>query len=217
MSEHPVYEPTGGPRAAPEAVRTHRARVLAVGAGAVAAVVAIALLLSVPLPRALALLGFPILVGVLAWALYWRPRVELDPDALTFVDVVRTARIPWAEVRDFDVRFGLRVNTVGGRALAAWALPAAGRRAVARGSEANAGAGGAGGQSAPAPIPTGRSLRGELRPHMPPSLQRVLDYRRLAASGAAPRAQGIETHWHWGTLAAFAAALAWAGIALSAV
>jgi len=214
-------------------VRTARSRILAAFVIVIAAVVGVSLLTSVPVPRSLALLGLPIVVIVVTWALYWRPRVNLDPRNITLVDVVRTVQIPWSRVRDFDVRFGLGVNTTQPTAqpgsvkkYSAWALPAAGRTIVRpTGKSADGGA------------TPGAPRRPELRPGMPTPLRTVLDYRaqRTATSGAldttTPDAEavGVETsqpheaaapivtRWNWGVIAALVVAVGWAVLAVTGV
>ncbi|MEJ5915685.1 hypothetical protein [Pseudokineococcus sp. 1T1Z-3] len=62
------------------------------------------------------------LVGVLAWALFWRPSVEVNPAEVVITDILRTVRIPWVTVTALDSRWSFSVETTHGT-FAAWAAP----------------------------------------------------------------------------------------------
>jgi hypothetical protein len=109
-------------------LRNGRSRALAWFTLAVAVLAAALTLLQVPQPAAVAVLGLPALLGVLSWACYLRPHVELRADGLTLVNIARTVVIPFSRIDEFDLRLGLTVRSTGGKAYGAWALPSSGRR-----------------------------------------------------------------------------------------
>lgn len=86
-------------------------------------------------------------LGILAvagavWAVLWSPRVLVDDDGVTIVNILRRIRIPWAAVIHVDTRFALTVHTPG-RTFAATAAPAPGQLAGLRASRSESrGAGG---------------------------------------------------------------------------
>lgn len=79
--------------------------------------------------RALGLV--PTTFGVwLGWVALWRPRMVIDDDGIEVVNVLHTARLPWAALVHVDTRFALTLVTPG-RRIAVWAAPAPGRIGVA--------------------------------------------------------------------------------------
>lgn len=66
------------------------------------------------------------LVAVGAYALFWRPAVEVDDDGVTLLNVLRDVRVPFAALDAVDTRFALALHS-GDRRFSAWAAPAPGR------------------------------------------------------------------------------------------
>lgn len=60
-----------------------------------------------------------------AWAVLWNPRVEIAPEDVTIVNILRTHRVPFTAIEDVQTRWGLSV-TADGRRYPAWAAPAPG-------------------------------------------------------------------------------------------
>jgi hypothetical protein len=79
------------------------------------------------------------LVAALAYAMFWRPSVEVDDDAVTVRNVVRDVRVPWQRLESVDTRYSLMLEA-GGRRYAAWAAPAPGRLSGVRQSRRDAAA-----------------------------------------------------------------------------
>jgi hypothetical protein len=118
-------------------LRTSTMRV--VGAGTMAVVV-VALAVSVPHPGTLGRWAAPLLlVGLLGWAGFWRPCVEVSDGGVRMVNVLRTVEIPWPAIEDVDGRFGLQLRTAYG-SFNAWGAgaPSGRQRARAHDSEASA-------------------------------------------------------------------------------
>ena len=78
------------------------------------------------LPSALRLLPFAALASLVVHALFWRPRVAVDGDGVTLVNVVRDVRIPFARLEDVRTRFALTLETSEGT-YTSWSSPAPGR------------------------------------------------------------------------------------------
>lgn len=74
---------------------------------------------------------FLALVAGLGWAMFWHPRVVVDFEGVTMVNVVRTITVPWPAIVEVDTRWGLTLVTVSGR-YRAWAAPAPGAAHVLR-------------------------------------------------------------------------------------
>jgi len=68
------------------------------------------------------------LAGVLAWALFWNPRVHVDDAGVRIVNVFRTITLPWPSIKEVDTKWSLTLVTAYGT-FAAWAAPAPGRHA----------------------------------------------------------------------------------------
>lgn len=72
-----------------------------------------------------------LLVGVLAWAMYWRPGLVVAEHGITVVNPLRTHFVPWPNITAIDTRFALTLHTVAGgdrdRTIRVWAAPASGR------------------------------------------------------------------------------------------
>lgn len=50
-------------------------------------------------------------VAFVAWAVLWRPRLELTPDALVVVDVRRTSTYAWPRVTGIRTKYGIEVQS----------------------------------------------------------------------------------------------------------
>jgi hypothetical protein len=50
-----------------------------------------------------------VFIAFLAWAVLWRPRIELTPDALRIVDVRRTTSYAWRRVTEVRTKYGLEI------------------------------------------------------------------------------------------------------------
>ncbi len=57
-----------------------------------------------------------------AWALFWRPRVEVSDGGILLVNVLRTIEVPWPVFSDATPRWSLEVRTADGH-WTAWAAP----------------------------------------------------------------------------------------------
>jgi hypothetical protein len=66
-----------------------------------------------------------LLAAVLVFALFWMPRVELDPGELRVVNPFRSSRISWPAIREIDSRWSLTLVTTRGR-ITVWAAPSPG-------------------------------------------------------------------------------------------
>lgn len=64
------------------------------------------------------------LLGAVGWLAYWRPRVVLDESGVTVHNVFRSVHLPWAGLREVHSRYGLRLETIDGEHIDAWAVPA---------------------------------------------------------------------------------------------
>jgi hypothetical protein len=83
----------------------------------------------------LARVGAPVaLFGLLGWAAFWRPHVEVSDGGVRVVNTLRTVQVPWPAVESVDGRYGLRLVTAYGR-LSAWGAPAPVGRQRARGEQ----------------------------------------------------------------------------------
>lgn len=67
-----------------------------------------------------------ILIGALAWALFWRPSLRMQQHGVTVENVFRTYFIPWPSIRGIDTRYSLTIHTSRGP-VRVWATPAPGR------------------------------------------------------------------------------------------
>jgi hypothetical protein len=85
--------------------------------------------------EALLTYGGPILLfGLVGWAAFWRPHVEVSDGGVTVVNTLRTIRVPWPAIEDVDGRYGLRLRTAYGT-VTAWAAGAPAGRQRARGED----------------------------------------------------------------------------------
>ena len=89
-------------------------RGIAIAAWVFSTVIAVSLLVTPDL-RYLTALAVPAALSLLAWAIYWRPRVIVDGTAVELVNATRTVRIPWEAVTGVSTRFALTIRTETGR------------------------------------------------------------------------------------------------------
>lgn len=135
------------------------------------------------------------LVGVGAWALFWRPLVRLGPAELQLVNPLRTVTISWAAVEDIENRWSLVVTALG-RQHTAWAAPRGGAIATGRARRASysrAADVGTVPRGADA-VPVQGSLAGTL------ALRQWQEYRDRGLLGAI-EGDGAVTRWHVRTIA----------------
>ena len=70
-------------------------------------------------------------LAALAYALYWRPRLEVHEDLVRLVNPLRTVDVPWGRIVDVRTRFAVTIATEQ-RAHSSFALPSAGAGAALR-------------------------------------------------------------------------------------
>jgi len=66
------------------------------------------------------------LVCFLVYILFWRPRLVVDGQGVTLVNVLRDVRIPFSRIRSVQTRYTMTVETEEGD-FSSWAAPAPGR------------------------------------------------------------------------------------------
>jgi hypothetical protein len=82
--------------------------------------------------------GAPLLLfGLLGWAGFWRPQVEVSDGGVRITNTWRTVHVPWPAITEVEGRYGLRLRTRQGN-VTSWAAPAPAGRARARGKESRA-------------------------------------------------------------------------------
>ncbi len=79
------------------------------------------------------------LFGVLGWAAFVQPCVEVSDGGVRVANTWRTVEVPWPAIQDVDGRYGLRLVTAYGR-VTAWGASAPVGRQRARGQESPAAA-----------------------------------------------------------------------------
>lgn len=76
--------------------------------------------------------GAPVtLFGVLGWACFWQPYVEVADGGVTVANTVRTVHVPWPAIEEVHGRYGLKLETAYGP-VTAWAASAPAGRQRAR-------------------------------------------------------------------------------------
>lgn len=148
-----------------------------------------------------------VFIAVLAWTLFWRPALSVEPHGVTVVNVLRTHFVPWPAIRDIDTRFALTLQTSRGK-VPVWAAPAPGRhRALGLAEKDFDGVG-----------ETARGPYGSLRPsdavttptgnlaQLIRGQWEALRNQGLLAPGEDPEAEKVT--WHTGTIAALAVSAA---------
>jgi hypothetical protein len=66
------------------------------------------------------------LPAVLAWAIFWNPRIEVDDSGILLVNVFRSIQLPWPAIQAVETKWALKLVTAYG-SFSAWAAPAPGR------------------------------------------------------------------------------------------
>ena len=102
--------------------RSSFARVLAVVTIALCGVVLVSLALTADLETTSRYAAPVLLLALLAWVGYWRPRVEISDGGIEIRNVWRTVEVPWPALQEVDSRLGLRLVTAYGT-YQAWAVP----------------------------------------------------------------------------------------------
>lgn len=74
-------------------------------------------------------LPLAIALGLLAWLVFWHPRVDVTGDGVTLVNPLRTVTVPWAALINVETQYSLTLVTPTGR-YRAWAAPGPGRHHV---------------------------------------------------------------------------------------
>ena len=69
--------------------------------------------------------------GLLGWAAFWRPYVEVSDGEVLVRNTLRTVHVPWPAIEAVEGRYGLRLVTAYG-SVTAWAASAPGGRQRAR-------------------------------------------------------------------------------------
>lgn len=70
--------------------------------------------------------AFALLLVATAWALYWRPEVEVSDGGVRVVNPWRTVHVPWPALDEVSDRWSLTLTTTDGRRVSAFAAPARG-------------------------------------------------------------------------------------------
>jgi hypothetical protein len=78
-----------------------------------------------------------LLVGVLGYAAFWRPSVEVSDGGIVVHNTLRTVHVPWPAVEGVDGRYGLQLRTAYG-SVTAWAAGAPAGKQRARGQDSSA-------------------------------------------------------------------------------
>ena len=111
-------------------LRSRSARALAVAMVAVAAVGLVSAVID-GLDVVL-VYGAPLLaIGLLGWAAFWMPYVEISDGEVLVRNTLRTVHVPWPAIESVEGRYGLRLVTAYG-SVTAWAASAPGGRQRAR-------------------------------------------------------------------------------------
>lgn len=64
-----------------------------------------------------------VLFGLLGWAAFWCPLVEVSDGGVKVVNTWRTVQVPWPAIEEVEGRYGLRLRTAYGT-VTAWGAPA---------------------------------------------------------------------------------------------
>lgn len=74
--------------------------------------------------EALWILPFSLAIALVAFACFWQPRLMLTPEGVTVRNIVRTAWIPWPELKEVENRYGLYLHSSQlERKIPVWAVP----------------------------------------------------------------------------------------------
>jgi hypothetical protein len=64
-----------------------------------------------------------VLFGLLGWAAFWQPHVEVSDGGVSLANTWRTIEVPWPALQEVEGRYGLKLRTAYG-AFTAWAAGA---------------------------------------------------------------------------------------------
>lgn len=78
-----------------------------------------------------------VLFGLLGWAAFWRPYVEISDGGVHVRNTLRSVEVPWPALEEVDGRYGLTLRTTHG-SVSAWAAAAPAGRQRARGEQSAA-------------------------------------------------------------------------------
>ncbi len=81
--------------------------------------------------------GIAVLFGLLGWAAFWQPHVEVSDGGVKLANTLRTIEVPWPAVQGVEGRYGLRLRTAYG-AFVAWGADAPFGRKRAAGIQSEA-------------------------------------------------------------------------------
>lgn len=141
------------------------------------------------------------LVGLVGWALYWRPKVVVNAGGVRVVNVFRTIDIPWPAIQEIETKWALTISTAFGN-VRAWAAPAPGRQLMRRAEPADRKIGGYRGGDV---VRTGDLLQSESGAAAQIIRQRLLHHRKAGHLDEAKlEFDHLPIHWHWGVLGGFA-------------
>jgi hypothetical protein len=116
-------------------LRSRAARALGVGIMVVAAAALVSAV--VDGAHVLATYGAPLLLlGLLGWAAFWRPHVQVSDGGVKVVNTLRTVEVPWPAIEQVVGRYGLQLRTAYG-AVNAWGAAAPSGRRRARGEDSD--------------------------------------------------------------------------------
>ncbi|WP_372698004.1 PH domain-containing protein [Arthrobacter sp. JSM 101049] len=99
-------------------------RILAVVLVVLAAIGAVAILVTGGLHSWPACLPL-VVVGYVAWLMFWLPRVDIHDEGVTLVNPLQTLLVPWSAIILVDTKYAMTLVTPK-RRYAAWAAPAPG-------------------------------------------------------------------------------------------
>lgn len=72
-----------------------------------------------------------VLFGLVGWAAFWRPYVEISDGGVHVTNTLRSVEVPWPALSEVDGRYGLTLRTAHG-SVSAWAASAPAGRQRAR-------------------------------------------------------------------------------------
>lgn len=145
-----------------------------------------------------------LLIGAVAWALFWRPSLRMQEHGVTVENVFRTYFIPWPSIQGIDTRYSLTIHTSRGR-VPVWATPAPGRHrayGLARKDFDGVGASARGEYGSLRPSDALTTPSGNLAQAIRGHWERLRDSGALA-SGEDPDAFTVT--WHYATVTVIAA------------
>lgn len=134
-----------------------------------------------------------LLIGALAFALFWFPRVDVAEHEVTVRNVFSTIHVPWPAIQNVDTKYALTLYTSEGK-VTAWASPAPNRYAAQGGTakDARLAADASGASPRPGDLPGTQSgaVAYVIRRHW-----QDLQEQGLLAAGAEPGSVRREIHW----------------------